>query len=72
MKEDTGMWVVELDINEAGSPLADIVHMDTILHMGVSVECFVPRTFIPDNCLDLFYSFYVNRFIDHHAFEIAL
>jgi hypothetical protein len=73
--EDTGMWVVELDIDEAGFPLADIIHLDTILcvvHlMGVSGEEFVPKTLTPDNSLDLFYSFYVNKFVDHHAFEIA-
>jgi hypothetical protein len=63
------------DVDKAGSPLADIIHLDTILcvaHlMGVSGEGFVPRTLTPDNSLDLFYSFYVNKFIDHHAFEIA-
>jgi hypothetical protein len=73
--EDTGMWVVEPDMDETGSPIADIIHLDTILRaahlMGVSGEAFVPKTLTPDNSLDLFYSFYVNKFIDHHAFEIA-
>ena len=38
---------------------------------GVHGEAFVPKMVTHDNSLDLFYSFYVNKFVDHHAFEIA-
>ena len=73
--EDTGMWVVEPDLDETGAPFAGIIHLDSVLcaaHlMGVCREAFVPKTLTPDNSLDFFYSFYVNKFIDHHAFEIV-
>jgi hypothetical protein len=29
--EDTGMWVVEPDLDETGSPLVAIIHLDTVL-----------------------------------------
>ena len=73
--EDTGMWVVEPDLDETGAPFAGIIHLDSVLRaahlMGVCGEAFVPKTLTPDNSLDFFYSFYVNKFIDHHAFEIV-
>ena len=70
-----GMWVVEPDIDKTGSPFASIIYTDSILcvaHLiGVCGEAFVPKNLTPDNSLDLFYSFYINKFVDHHAFEIA-
>lgn len=73
--EDIGMWVVELDINETGTPLTGIIHLDSVLHaahlMGVCREAFVLKTLTLDNCLDFFHLFYVNKFVDHHTFEIA-
>ena len=69
------MWVVEPDLDETGAPFAGIIHLESVLHaahlMGVCGEAFVPKTLMPDNSLDFFYSFYVNKFIDHHAFEIV-
>jgi hypothetical protein len=66
---------VEPDLDESGSPLAGIIHMDSILHvahlMGVYGEAFVPKNLTSDNSLDFFYSFYVNKFVDHHAFKIT-
>jgi len=73
--EDTGMWVVEPDMDKIGAPIANIIHLETILHaahlMGVAGEAFVPKTLTLDTCLDLFYSFYVSKFIDNHAFKMA-
>ena len=73
--EDTGMWVVEPDLDETGSPLVAIIHLDTVLRaahlMGVCGEAFIPKTITSANSLDAFYSFYVNKFIDHHTFEIV-
>ena len=73
--EDTGMWVVEPNVDETGAPFAGIIHLDSILHaahlIGVCGEAFVPKMVTPHNYLDLFYSFYVNKFVDHHSFEIA-
>ena len=73
--EDTGLWVVEQDFNEVGAPLAGIIHLDSILQaarlMRVCGEAFVPKALTADNSLDPFHSFYVHKFVDHHAFEIV-
>ena len=64
--EDTGMWVVELDLDATGAPVAGIqvVHLDSVLWvahlMGLCGEAFVPKTLTPYNSLDFFHSFYVN------------
>jgi hypothetical protein len=73
--EDTGMWVVEPDFNTDGSPLMSIIHLDCILRaahlIGVCSNDFLPKDLSFHHSLDTFRSFYVNKFIDHHAFEIA-
>jgi hypothetical protein len=73
--EDTGMWVVEPDFNADGSPLMSVIHLDSILRaahlIGVCGNEFLPKELSFHHSLDAFLSFYVNKFIDHHAFEIA-
>ena len=73
--EDMGLWVVEQDFDETGAPLAGIIHLDSIFQaahlMGVCGEAFVPKTLTADNSLDFFDLFYVNKYVDHHAFEIV-
>ena len=58
-----------------GAPVAGIVHPNSVLWvahlMGMCREAFVLKTLTPDNSLDFFHSFYVNKFADHHAFKIA-
>ena len=73
--EDTGMWIVEPDFKLDGSQSMDIIHLDSVVRaahlLGVCGEDFVPKDLSYDNSLDAFHSFYVNKFADHHAFEIA-
>jgi hypothetical protein len=73
--EDTGMWIVEPDFNDDGSPSEAVIHLDCILRaallIGVYGDRFVVRTLTLHDSLDSFDSFYVNKFADHHAFEIA-
>ena len=73
--EDTGLWVVEQDFNETGAPSAGIIHLDSIFRvahlMGVCGEAYVPKTLTADNSLEFFDSFYVDKYVDHHAFEIT-
>jgi hypothetical protein len=75
--DNTGMWVVdELDAsNEDGEPPATILHLDTIVRAAHLLPVFghehVPRTLSFTDTLDTFTSFYVNKYADHHAFEIA-
>jgi hypothetical protein len=72
---DTGMWMVEPDFDNTGNRAMSIIHLDTILRsahlMGVAGNAFIPRHLTYHNSLDAFQKFYVNKYIDHHAHEIA-
>lgn len=73
--EDTGMWMVEPDLNAEGKPFMSVIHLDTIVRaahlIGVYGNVFLPQGISAHNSLDVFRTFYVNKYIDHHAFEIA-
>ena len=73
--EDTGIWLVQPDSNADGSPAMSVIHLDTVvwaMHLiGVYGDGFLPRGISLHNSLDVFGTFYVNKYIDHHAFEIA-
>ena len=70
-----GMWVVQPDNNDNGSPAVGIIHLDLVLHvahlMPVFGDQFIPIGLTPDHTLDIFQSFYINKYIDYHAFELA-
>jgi len=72
--ENTGMWVVEPDIQEDGTKFTSIIHLDTVVraaHLPVFGPDFISRTLTLSDTLDEFTSFYVNKYADHHSFEIA-
>jgi hypothetical protein len=66
------MWIVQPDNDE--SPLS-IIHLDTVVRAAHLLPVFgkerVSRSLSFTDTLDTFTSFYVNKFADHHAFEIA-
>ena len=70
--DHVGMWVIQSDDDE--SP-PSIIHLDTIVRAAHLLPVFgtehVPKTLSFTDTLDRFTSFYVNKFADHHAFEIA-
>ena len=69
------MWMVQPDIADDGSCIMDIIHLDTVYHAAHLLpsfgDDFIPKGITAENSLDLFIAFYVNKFIDHHAFNIA-
>ena len=71
--QSTGMWLIEREYRNEEPHLA-VVHVDTILHVVHLLPYFrrepVSRDVTKDNSLDRFGAFYVNRFTDHHSFEI--
>ena len=73
--DDTGMWVVKEDEDPDGNPNMAVIHLDSIIRaahlIGVYGEGFLPRHFTPEESLDIFDDYYVNKYIDHHSFEIA-
>ena len=72
---DTGMWMVEPDLDADGERVMDVVHLDTLVRgahlIGVAGEDHIPRQLKESDSLDAFLSFYVNKYIDYHAHEIA-
>jgi hypothetical protein len=73
--EDTGMWRVRQDHNADGSLSAAVLHLDSLVRaahlIGLYGKHFIPKGLSLEHALDLFQSYHVNKFIDHHSFEIA-
>jgi hypothetical protein len=75
--ENTGMWVVDkMDaLNDGGESPTAILHLDTIVRAAHLIPVFgrehVSPTLSFTDTLNTFTKFYVNRFVDHHSFEIA-
>lgn len=73
--EDTGMWIVEPDIDIDGHRILGIIHIDTIIRcahlIGVAGSDLIPVDLTFSDSLDAFKSFYVNKYADHHAHELA-
>ena len=69
------MWVVEPDMHEDGKHIIDIIHLDTIVCSAYLIAVYgdnpIPKDIPLCYTLDLFHLYYVNKYIDHHAFEIA-
>ena len=73
--EDTGMWMVCPAYSANRAPLHSIIHVDTIYRAAHLIPIY-GRRFLPPNVnlhvsYDSFRAYYVNKFVDHHAFEIA-
>lgn len=73
--EDTGLWHVVPDCDARGRRTTTLVHTETILRaahvIGVAGHDRIPKTLTYDHSLDAFRCFYVNKYIDYHAHEIA-
>jgi hypothetical protein len=73
--ENTGLWVVEPDCDD-GNPHLDIIHIDSIYRAAhllpvYETNRYVSRLLTMHDTLDTFKKFYVNKFVDYHAFKIA-
>ena len=73
--DNTGMWVVEPDILDNGQPRTAVIHLDTIVRLAHLLPIYrdrpAPKGVQYTDTLDTFSQFYVSKFADHHAFEIA-
>ena len=70
----TGMWVVRPDTT-CGRRKQSVVHLDTFYRGAHLIPVYgkekLPIDFHYSHSLDAFRAFYVNKYIDHHANEIA-
>ncbi|KAG9217551.1 hypothetical protein CCMSSC00406_0008478 [Pleurotus cornucopiae] len=74
---DTGMWIVRPETTgQHDTPVLSVVHLDCMLRLAHLLPIFgpayLPTPFSHLHTLDAFKAFYINRYIDHHAFEILL
>jgi hypothetical protein len=71
----TGMWQVAPDVNEQGARICSVIHIDSILRaahlIGVYGKDFIPHNLRHYHSLSAFKLYYVNKYADHHAHEIA-
>ena len=71
---DNGLWIVEPDVDQDGYRVMSVVHVDSIVRATHLLPVFKSDTPIPRNInfshtLNVFTAFYVNKYIDYHAFE---
>lgn len=72
--EDTGMWMVQPKVEDNGSPSMSVLHIDRISRAAHLLPIYGDDpigSISPHDSLDVFSAFYVNKYIDHHAFQIA-
>ena len=72
--QNTSMWVIEREVVD-GKSRTVVIHLDTILHLVHLLPIYhnkpAPRDIKYTDSLDTFSEFYISKFADHHAFEIA-
>ena len=75
--EDTGLWIVEPGFTEGGGPQLEIIAIGNIYRAAHLVPVYqssqyVARSLTMHDSLDTFKQFYINKFVDYHAFGITL
>ncbi|KDQ06425.1 hypothetical protein BOTBODRAFT_60621 [Botryobasidium botryosum FD-172 SS1] len=72
---DTGMWQVRPKYNSGDDCAISVIPLDSIIRnahlMPLFGPHFLPKSFHFHHSLDLFKAFYVNKYVDHHANELA-
>jgi hypothetical protein len=74
--DNTGMWMVEPDTSDDDNePITSIIHLNAIIQAAHLLPVFghdyILQTLSFTDTLNTFTRFYVNKYADHHAFEIA-
>ncbi|KAF9227239.1 hypothetical protein BS17DRAFT_861754 [Gyrodon lividus] len=73
--KDTGIWMVHPSYLPNHTPNFTIIHINTIYHTAHLIPIYsanaISRDIKPHHSYDAFRAFYVNKYADHHAFEIA-
>lgn len=71
---DTGLWTVRPQFDAVGGPSFAIIHLDAVIRAAHLLPVFngepIPKTYKFHQTLDIFDSFYINKYIDYHAFDL--
>ena len=75
--KDTGLWIVVPKFVGEVQPCLRIINLDRIFHAAHLIPVYKSRSFILrsltiDKTLDEFKRFYINKFIDYHAFRTVV
>ena len=69
-----GMWVVEPEVADDGLPVISVIHLDCVVRAAHLIPVYGVDPILDEvshhNSLDIFAAFYVNKYADHHAFEL--
>ena len=73
--DQTGLCLVEPELYENSQPYLAIIHLDCVVRAAHLVPAyhtsnFVRRSLTMHDSLDEFKIFYVNKYVDHHAFGL--
>ncbi|KAG1808758.1 hypothetical protein EV424DRAFT_1543334 [Suillus variegatus] len=72
---DTGMHIVAPSTNDDGTPDISLIHIDCIFRAAHLIPLygadFLPHEITPHDSYNVFRAFYINKYADHHAFEVA-
>jgi hypothetical protein len=73
--EDTGMWMVQPEVSPDSVPVISVIHLDCVLCATYLLPIYgdapISTTMTFHDLLDAFLAYYINKYADHHAFEIA-
>ena len=73
--EDTGMWMVCPAYLPNHSPNYTVIHLDSIYYAAHLIPVYgmdhISCKIKHHNCYNVFHAFYVNKYVDHHTFEIV-
>jgi hypothetical protein len=68
------MWVIQPELDGNGARSMSIIHIDSVVRAAHLIPCygeeFLPSRFQFTDSLDAFYSYYVNKYIDHSAYAM--
>ena len=71
---DTSMWVIVPDYDNRGYHNTSVIHIDSIVRGAHLLPVFnkskLPSALNYTHSLDYFCSFYMNKYIDPHTFEL--
>ncbi|KAF9779591.1 hypothetical protein BJ322DRAFT_1101760 [Thelephora terrestris] len=71
---DNGLWIFEPDYSNDGYRIMSVVHLDSVIRAAHLLPAFkddtpMPREINFTHTLNVFKAFYLNKYIDYHAFE---
>ena len=73
--EDTGMWIIQPSYLHNHFPNFAVIHIDSIYYAAhlIPIYCtsYISQHIKLCNSYNAFCAFYVNKYVDHHAFELA-